>query len=178
VVLWMNKKKTEENIENTRTTMGNCCARLCSRSQEDPYEHSTYENTPEWTFEGVHAIVKVVRIVDGDTVDIAFQHPRSKQIYRHRVRLYGIDTPEKRPRKDHPQREKEIDASKKATDALRQKLKEESYLVLAQFHKKDKYGRELCTFYTSKGDQINEWMIQHGYAEPYDGGTKTIVIYD
>lgn len=155
--------------------MGNCCIRT---QVEDPYQHSSYENTPEWTFEGIQAIVKVIRVLDGDTVEIALRHPHSNMIYRHRVRLYGIDTPEKRPRKDHPQREKEMEASKLATDALTNKLKEESYLVLAHFHKKDKYGRELCTFYTSKGDTLNEWMIQQGYARPYDGGTKTVVMYD
>lgn len=156
--------------------MGNCCTRS-QTEVTDPYEHSTYENTPEWTFEGIQSIVKVIRVLDGDTVEIAFQHPDSKKIYRHRVRLYGIDTPEKRPRKDHPQREQEMEASRIATNALIEKLKEESNILLAYFHKKDKYGRELCTFYTSKGDQINEWMIEKGYAQPYDGGTKTIVIY-
>lgn len=152
--------------------MGNCCG---SSPVEivDPYEHSTFENTPEFTFEGVNSIVKVIRILDGDTVEIAFRHPNSTHIYRHRVRLYGIDTPEKRPKKDNPEREKEKIASLASTLALTEKLKEESNLVMAHFHKKDKYGRELCTFYSSKGENINDWMITNGYAYAYDGGTKT-----
>jgi endonuclease YncB( thermonuclease family) len=149
--------------------MGNVCTCL---QKSSPYETSTYENTPEYTFENIKAIVKIIRIVDGDTVDIAFLHPDSQQIYRHRVRLYGIDTPEKRPSKDNPNRDMEIAASKRATEALRQRLKENDDHVLALFHKKDKYGRELATFYHKDGSSINQWMITEGHAYAYDGGKK------
>lgn len=153
--------------------MGNCLACASSASTvSDPYQESTVENTPEYTFDGIKAIVKVIRIIDGDTVDIAFLHPDSQQIYRHRIRLYGIDTPEKRPAKNNPNREAEIAASNRATEALRQRLKENDNRVLALFHKKDKYGRELATFYHKDRSSINAWMISEGYAYAYDGGTK------
>lgn len=153
--------------------MGNCLA--CAKSSisiSDPYSDSTIDNTPEYTFEQVKSIVKVIRIIDGDTVDIAFLHSDSQRVYRHRVRLYGIDTPEKRPAKNNPNREAEIEASKRATEALCERLRENDDRVLALFHKKDKYGRELATFYHKDGSSINEWMISEGYAYAYDGGTK------
>lgn len=156
--------------------MGNCLVCVSSTSTPpvaDPYLNSTVENTPEYTFENTNAIVKVIRIIDGDTVDIAFLHPDSQQVYRHRVRLYGIDTPEKRPLKSNPNRDAEIAASKRATEALRQRLNENDNRVLALFYKKDKYGRELATFYHKDGSSINDWMISEGYAYAYDGGTKT-----
>ena len=134
--------------------------------------NSTIENTPEYTFENLRAIVKVIRIIDGDTVDIAFLHPDSQKIYRHRVRLYGIDTPEKRPSRSNPNRDAEIAASKHASNALRDRLRENDDHVVALFHKKDKYGRELATFYHKDGSSINEWMISEGYAYAYHGGTK------
>lgn len=149
--------------------MGNYCTCIKPSS---PYEASTYENTPEFTLEKMKAVVKIIRILDGDTVDIALLHPDSQHIYRHRVRLYGIDTPEKRPSKDNPHREAEIAASKRATDALRQRLLENDNHVLALFHKKDKYGRDLATFYHKDGSVINDWMIREGYAYAYDGGKK------
>lgn len=153
--------------------MGNCL--ICAQSIQtvaDPYRDATFENTPEYTFDQHKSIVKVVRIIDGDTVDIVFLHPDSQRIYRHRVRLYGIDTPEKRPARNNPNREAEIEASRRATEALRERLRENDDRVLALFHKKDKYGRELATFYHKDGSSINEWMISEGYAYAYDGGTK------
>jgi micrococcal nuclease len=130
------------------------------------------ENTPEFTFENIKAQVKIIRILDGDTVDVAFLHPDSQKVYRHRVRLYGIDTPEKRPSRNNPHRDLEIAASKRATEALRARLDENDNRVIAMFYKKDKYGRELATFYHKDGSSINDWMISEGYAYAYDGGTK------
>lgn len=135
------------------------------------------ENTPEYTLKGLRCPVKVLRVLDGDTVDIALYHTGLKTNYRHRVRLYGIDTPEKHPPKDQPplQREKEMAAAARSTDALRHRLEAIQYLPDAVFHSADKYGRLLCTFYVpSRPDQsINEWMVAEGYAHAYFGKTKT-----
>ena len=52
------------------------------------------------------------------------------------------------------------------------KLQENKNIVTALFYKPDKYGRLLCTFYDNKGEDINAWMIQQGYATSYFGKTK------
>jgi len=112
-------------------------------------------------------------VLDGDTVDIALCHSiTDNRIYRHRVRLFGIDTPEKRPLKSNENREKEIEASKKSMNALIQKLEKNDNYVVAFFYKNDKYGRLMCTFYDKTGEDINKWMILNGYAKEYFGGTK------
>jgi endonuclease YncB( thermonuclease family) len=138
---------------------------------ENVYHSCTYENTPAYTYEHLRKLVKVLRVLDGDTVDIALQEESGK-IFKHRVRLYGIDTPEKRPSASDPEREKEIAASKKSSEALTDKLKENDNMVIALFYKPDKYGRLMCTFYDKQGDDINQWMVTSGFAYEYFGKTK------
>jgi len=135
------------------------------------YQDCTYENTPAYSYEHVRKMVKVLRVLDGDTVDIALEEETGK-IFQHRVRLYGIDTPEKRPPASDPEREKEMAASKRSSDALTDRLKENDYLVIALFYKPDKYGRLLCTLYDKQGDDINQWMVKSGFAYEYFGKTK------
>ena len=81
--------------------MGNC---ICGSEQEVShpipqeeavYQNATDENTPYYSYENRKQKVKVLRVVDGDTVDIAMYHAETNQIFKYRVRLYGIDTPEK-----------------------------------------------------------------------------------
>ena len=139
---------------------------------DNVYHNCTYENTPTYSYENLHKMVKVLRVVDGDTVDIALHYEETGKIFQHRVRLYGIDTPEKRPSLSNENRDKEIAASKKSSESLTQKLKENDNLVVAHFYKPDKYGRLLCTFYDKQGDNINNWMIQSGFAYEYFGKTK------
>ena len=158
--------------------MGNCiCGSEQEVSQPIPQEEAAYkdatdENTPYYSYENRKQKVKVLRVVDGDTVDIAMYHVETNNIFKYRVRLYGIDTPEKRPLKSDPNRDKEIAAAKQSTKAMTDKLKESDNMVTALFYKPDKYGRLLCTFYDNKGEDINAWMIQEGYATSYFGKTK------
>lgn len=150
--------------------MGNC---ICGKS-EDIYGKCTHENTPEFTFNEIHRLVKILKVIDGDTVDIAVYHDddNKTKIYKHRVRLYGIDTPEKRPSLNDPNRQKEIEASLRAKTALETCVNENDSLFIAHFYKNDKYGRLLCTLYDKNGEDINKWMINNGYAYEYFGKTK------
>lgn len=140
--------------------------------EEDVYKDSTNENTPLYSYEGIKKKVKVLRVVDGDTLDVALHHDETNKIFKYRVRLYGIDTPEKRPLKSDPNRDKEIEAAKKSSKAMQDKLDENNNIVVALFYKPDKYGRLLCSIYDKNGNDINEWMIQSGYAYAYYGKTK------
>ena len=156
------------------TNMGNCIcgSEEVSHPEEAVYQNATDENTPYYSYENRKQKVKVLRVVDGDTVDIAMYHVETNQLFKYRVRLYGIDTPEKRPSKSDPNRDKEITASKQSSKAMTDKLQENNNIVTALFYKPDKYGRLLCTFYDNKGEDINAWMIQQGYATSYFGKTK------
>jgi endonuclease YncB( thermonuclease family) len=161
------KNTTEHNCQPDLTNNA-----LSNTESTDLYKDCTDENTPCYSYENLKKTVKVLRVVDGDTVDIALYQDDTKKIYKYRVRLYGIDTPEKRPLKSNPNRDKEIEAAKQSSQAMIDKLKENDNIVVALFYKPDKYGRLLCTLYDKQGDDINQWMINGGYATPYFGKTK------
>lgn len=88
---------------------------------------------------------RVVRIADGDTVSI-LDHSNTQ----HKVRLYGIDTPER----DQP-------FGKAAKKALAQLIDEKTVGVVIVTT--DSYGREVGTLY-SDGVNINVAMVASGYA--------------
>ena len=136
------------------------------------YHDCTSENTPVYSYENLKKMVKILKVIDGDTVDIALYSDDTRKIFKHRVRLYGIDTPEMHPSLSNPDRLKEIGEAKLAKEALIQRLQENDHLVIAHFHKFDKYGRLMATLYDKQGDDINKWMITSGYAQEYFGKTK------
>jgi len=107
------------------------------------------------------------RVVDGDTIDITIDlgFDLTK---KERVRLAGIDTPEKRTKN---QKEKEM--GYQATEFLEMHLMEATNLTV-KTEKDGKFGRMLGWLYKTEKDttSINEVMIDEGYAWPYDGGTK------
>lgn len=146
--------------------MGAC---IC---KEDVYANCTDSNTPFVSYENETRKVKVVRVLDGDTVDIAMMQEDTKKIFKYRIRLYGIDTPEKKPLKSNPNRNEEIAAAKASTQAMITKLEENNYMVTILLYKPDKYGRLLGTLYDRNGADINQWMVNEGFATPYFGKTK------
>ena len=152
--------------------MGNCCTTRVNL--EDLYQDRTDENTPYFSYEDLRMVVKVVRVIDGDTIAIVMKQEGTNRVYKYRVRLYGIDTPESRPLRDKPNREEEIAASLRAKTALTQKLTEVNHYVTIHFHHYDKYGRLLGTIYGKDGVNLNHWLITNHYAVSYDGKTKKI----
>lgn len=108
---------------------------------------------------------KVIKVYDGDTITIASRFPWTNgPIYRFNVRLNGIDSPEI---KGASENEKEL--AKKSRDAL-------SHLIMGKIVdlknvSTEKYGRVLADVYLDKVN-LCEWMLEHGYAVKYDGGTK------
>ena len=112
-------------------------------------------------------VKSVDRIVDGDTIDISIDlgFDLTK---KERVRLAGIDTPEKRTK---DQKEKEM--GYQATEFLEMHLMEATKLTV-RTEKDGKFGRMLGWLYKSETDtmSINQIMIDKGYAWSYDGGTK------
>lgn len=136
------------------------------------YHTCTSENTPTYSYENLKKMVKILKVMDGDTIDIALHYEDSGKIFKHRVRLYGIDTPEMHPSLSNPDRLKEIEAAKQSKEALTQKLQENDNLVVAHFHTFDKYGRVMATLHDKQGEDINKWMIASGHAQEYFGKTK------
>ena len=118
-------------------------------------------------------VIEINRVVDGDTIDVTID--LGFDLYKkERVRVAGVDTPEKRTR-DKEEKELGIDATNWLKDRLEAAIDGEEDLVIRTelVGGVGKYGRLLGWLYI--GDQelsLNEIMITEGYAWPYDGGTK------
>ena len=118
-------------------------------------------------------VTKINRVVDGDTIDVTID--LGFDLYKkERVRVAGVDTPEKRTR---DLEEKEL--GKDATNWLKEKLEgavagDDDLVIRTELvGGVGKYGRLLGWLYIGDGDvSLNEEMITEGYAWAYDGGTK------
>ena len=118
-------------------------------------------------------VIKVDKVLDGDTIDVTID--LGFDLYKkERVRVAGVDTPEKRTR-NLEEKELGIDA----TNWLKKELEDvlagdDELIVRTELHGGvGKYGRLLGWLYV--GDEqvsLNEQMIEQGYAHAYDGGTK------
>jgi len=126
-------------------------------------------------------VKKVIRIVDGDTIDIEIDlgFDLTK---KERVRLGGIDTPEKRT-KNLEEKAMGLEATEYLTALL-----DGAPQLTVTTEKDGKFGRMIGTLYLSPdmlpnsinpnngllgtGTSINQAMIDDGYAWEYDGGTK------
>jgi endonuclease YncB( thermonuclease family) len=67
-----------------------------------------------------------------------------------------------------PRKEKEL--AIKSRDALHNKIYNKH--ITLRNNKTEKYGRILSTIYLGN-ENINDWMVDNGYAVKYNGGTKT-----
>ena len=118
-------------------------------------------------------VVKLKKVVDGDTIDVIID--LGFDLYKtERVRVAGIDTPEKRTR-DLEEKALGIDATNWMKDKLTETIKGEDELSIRTELKggMGKYGRLLGWLYVGESDiSLNEQMITEGYAWAYDGGTK------
>ena len=127
----------------------------------------------------------VDRVVDGDTIDVTLDLGFSV-LYKTRVRLFGIDTPESRTRnKDEKARGKMSAAFLKMavegadTVVIRTKLRDSKGKfgrVLGEiFVSPDAVGHEISENVDRSSDglvSINDILIEEGHAYEYDGGKK------
>ena len=118
-------------------------------------------------------VTEVARVVDGDTIDVVIDlgFDLSK---KERVRVAGVDTPEKRTR-DLEEKALGLDATNWLKDKLESAISGEDDLVIRTELDGGfgKYGRLLGWLYVGDADvSLNEQMIEEGYAWSYDGGTK------
>ena len=118
-------------------------------------------------------MTEIVKVLDGDTIDVIID--LGFDLYKkERVRIAGVDTPEKRTR-NLEEKELGIDATNWLKKELEDVLAGDDELIIrTELHGGvGKYGRLLGWLYV--GDEtvsLNEQMITQGYAHAYDGGTK------
>ena len=116
-----------------------------------------------------YAIKEVVKVVDGDTVDILIDLGFDL-IKKERVRLAGIDAPESRTR---DLEEKKLGLETK--EFLIKRLQDGLPSLRVKTEKDGKYGRMRGWIYCTTDDgevNINMELVDKGYAWFYDGGTK------
>ena len=118
-------------------------------------------------------VTEIVKVVDGDTIDVLID--LGFDLYKkERVRIAGVDTPEKRTR-DLEEKALGLDATYWMKKQLEDTIAGDEELTIRTELKggTGKYGRLLGWLYV--GDDtvsLNEQMITEGYAWAYDGGTK------
>ena len=122
--------------------------------------------------------VEVLKIIDGDTVDVDIDLGFGVWLKNERVRLYGIDTPESRTR---DLEEKKLGLA--AKERLKELLKDDVYLRTMVGRggedMKGKFGRILGDF-VSQYEQGTGWgqmsateiLIKEGHAVAYNGQSK------
>ena len=119
-------------------------------------------------------VTEIVKVLDGDTIDVLIDLGFDL-FKKERVRIAGVDTPEKRTR-DLEEKALGIDA----TNWLKKKLEDtiagdgdELTIRTELVGGTGKYGRLLGWLYINEDAvSLNEQMIDEGYAWAYDGGTK------
>ena len=118
-------------------------------------------------------VIEINRVVDGDTIDVTID--LGFDLYKkERVRVAGVDTPEKRTR-DLEEKELGIEATNWLKKALDGAIAGDDDLIIRTELDGGvgKYGRLLGWLYIGDAElSLNELMIEEGYAWAYDGGTK------
>ncbi len=118
-------------------------------------------------------VTEINKVLDGDTIDVTIDLGFDL-FKKERVRIAGVDTPEKRTRNLE---EKELGIH--ATNWLKEKLEgaisgDDDLVIRTELvGGTGKYGRLLGWCYIGDAElSLNEQMITEGYAHAYDGGTK------
>ena len=100
-------------------------------------------------------------ITDGDTI----------KILNKRIRLHGIDAPEKNQK--CKKNLKEYSCGKDATIALTEKINKNPVKCLVQ-ENKDRYNRYIGVCFV-ENDDLNKWMVRNGHAIAYRHYSKDYI---
>lgn len=109
----------------------------------------------------------VIRVIDGDTIELDVQI-WPQLIQRTKLRLNGVNTPEKRGKgiKDC-----EKQAAMKATSFTQQWLKDSKFVTVYQV-KLGKYASRVLGNISINGKLLSDALVEAGHAKLYDGGKR------
>ena len=115
---------------------------------------------------------KIIKVLDGDTVDIDLDLGFKIILANQRVRMAGVDTPESRTAIAEEKIRGQLSKKK-----LAEKLPVGSWQIIEtqkSDSNDDKFGRILGVFILEDGTRVNDWLIQNNYAVPYKGENKDL----
>ena len=118
-------------------------------------------------------VTEITKVLDGDTIDVTIDLGFDL-FKKERVRIAGVDTPEKRTR-NLEEKALGVDATNWLKEKLESTLAGDDELTIRTelVGGVAKYGRLLGWLYVGESTvSLNEQMIIEGYAHAYDGGTK------
>ena len=138
---------------------------LLKKKEKTDVLKSTWETTKKFIPKvETSKYIKVIKVYDGDTITVVAKPYKEQEVCRFSIRLYGLDTPEIKSKKEE-EKEAGLFVRDKVSELILNKL------VKLKIAGSDKYGRLLANVWVDDMN-INEWLLRNEYAMAYDGGTK------
>lgn len=113
----------------------------------------------------------VLRVVDGDTVDVDLDLGFGIWLRNERVRIMGIDTPESRTT-DEVEKVFGLAAKARLKELLGESAILKTQVANDGTDMKGKFGRILGDFVAPDGRMVSSVLIEEGHAVDYFGGSK------
>ena len=114
---------------------------------------------------------KVLKVVDGDTVDVDIDLGFGIWLKKERVRIMGIDTPESRT-SDKVEKVFGLAAKARLASLLGAEAILETQVSKGGEDMKGKFGRILGNFTSINGEKCAAVLMREGHAVAYSGGNK------
>ena len=115
--------------------------------------------------------VNILRVVDGDTVDVDIDLGFGMWLRKERVRVMGIDTPESRT-SDKMEKIFGLAAKNRLISLLGAEAILHTQVSKKGEDMKGKFGRVLGNFVSLNGEKCAAVLIREGHAVAYQGGSK------
>ena len=115
--------------------------------------------------------VNILRVVDGDTVDVDIDLGFGMWLRKERVRVMGIDTPESRT-SDKIEKIFGLAAKNRLSSLLGAEAILHTQVSKKGEDMKGKFGRVLGNFVSLNGEKCAAVLIREGHAVAYQGGSK------
>ena len=115
--------------------------------------------------------VNILKVVDGDTVDVDIDLGFGMWLRKERVRVMGIDTPESRT-SDKMEKVFGLAAKERLTSLLGAEAILHTQVSKKGEDMKGKFGRVLGNFVSLNGEKCAAVLIREGHAVAYQGGSK------
>ena len=115
--------------------------------------------------------VNIIKVVDGDTVDVDIDLGFGIWLKKERVRMMGIDTPESRT-SDKVEKVFGLAAKNRLSSLLGAEAILQTQVSKKGEDMKGKFGRVLGNFVSLNGEKCAAVLIREGHAVAYQGGSK------